>query len=190
MFADIVFPNNNEIEFIAMAKRLGYTYLYFIYSFEKYKISDSKLVKSGIISTSLNIQKTKKKTDFVIVKGSSKNRHVLEKQIPNVIYFLEGDSRKDFIHHRASGLNQVLAKIAHDNDIVVGFSFNSIFNTRVMGRISQNIKLCRKYKIKTLIASFAKNPYEMRAPADLISLFTHLGMHASEARQALIKRNI
>ena len=39
----------------------------------------------------------------------------------------------------------------------------------------QNIDLCRKYKVKMLIASFAKDPSGMKSPHDLISLFKVLG---------------
>jgi RNase P/RNase MRP subunit p30 len=35
------------------------------------------------------------------------------------------------------------------------------------------------------IASFATNPYEMRAPAELTALFTQIGMHPTEAAKAL-----
>jgi RNase P/RNase MRP subunit p30 len=49
----------------------------------------------------------------------------------------------------------------------------------------QNIDFCRKYKIKTAIASFARNPYEMRGPRDLMSFGIVLGMHPKEANDSL-----
>ena len=43
----------------------------------------------------------------------------------------------------------------------------------------------KKYKVKTLIASFASDPYGMRAPNDLASFFVSLGMHPKEAKDSL-----
>ncbi len=191
MYADIVFPDNNEDEFIEMALKLGYSSLYLIYSvenFNKREIKNKKLkIKKGIIADIKNFQKAKKLSEFVIIKSSENNRHVLEKLKPSILFDLEKESKKDFIHHRASGLNQVLCKIAQQNKVAIGFSFSSILNlnTKVLGRIRQNIKLCRKYKVKTAIASFASKPYEMRSPHDLIALFICFGMHPSEAKKSL-----
>lgn len=192
MYSDLVFPNGNEEKFIEMALQLGYSNLYFIHPIDKFKktnFKNEKLeIKTGILSDIKNFQKAKKFSEFVIIKSSSQNRHVLEKLKPAILYDLEKDSKQDFIHHRASGLNQVLCKIAKDSNTAIGFSFNSILNlnSRLLGRISQNIALCRKYKIKTAIASFADSPYKMRSPHDLIALFICLGMHPSEAKKALV----
>ena len=88
-------------------------------------------------------------------------------------------AKKDFIHHRASGLNQVLCKSANENDVIIGFSLRSVLNAEnkslILGRIMQNISICRKFKAKTAIASFAQKPFEMRSVHDVISLFEVLG---------------
>jgi RNase P/RNase MRP subunit p30 len=51
--------------------------------------------------------------------------------------------------------------------------------------MAQNIVFCRKFKVPTLIASFARTPFELRNPSDLASFFTVLGMHPEEAKKAL-----
>ena len=51
---------------------------------------------------------------------------------------------------------------------------------RVILLFSKVINLRRKYKVKTVIASFAQNPYGMRSPYDVISLFANLGMRQKE----------
>ena len=96
------------------------------------------------------------------------------------------DKRDDFLHHRASGLNQVLCKLMHDKGSFMAFNFNNILNSedifcsKILGRIQQNISLCRKFKVPMIVFSFAKHPFEMRSPQDLRSFFLDLGMHPKE----------
>lgn len=190
MFADIVFPNKNEEQFIEIAKKLNYETIYFVYqgNFTKFKDLDVN-VKIASIGTLKNIKNIKKKVDLVLVRSSHRDREILEKFKNILIFDLEIVAPHDFIHHRASGLNQVMCKLAYKNDIMIGFSFNTILKSKdrpkLIGRIIQNIKLCRKYKIKTVIGSFATNPYEMRSPHDLVAFFSELGMHPKEAKNSL-----
>lgn len=203
MLTDLVFPKNNEEEFIKIAEKLRYDAIYFAYSFRAAEQSIQKLrdinkptkirLFSAIYANYNEIKKSKKYGSIVIVKGSEKNREVLEKTEADMLFDMESEKRKDFMHHRASGLNHILCKIANNNRKMIGFSFNSILNSnnklQILGRISQNIRLCRKYKVKTFIGSFAQNPYEMSNPYDLVSLFVVLGMHPKEAKDSLILNN-
>jgi RNase P/RNase MRP subunit p30 len=79
------------------------------------------------------------------------------------------------------------------NNIALGFSLNSILNSKnkhiILGRITQNIKLCRKYKVKMIIGSFTSNPFEMRSYHDLASLFLKLGMTQKEVKDSLETNN-
>ena len=200
MFFDIVFPNRNEDEFIELAPRLGYNGLYFIYNYDKninkYEEKIKKLQKNtklklsyGFIIPLKDTNKIKKTKALIFIKSSSKNRFVIEKNKANILFGLEEHAKEDFIHHRASGLNQVLCKLASKNKIIIGFSFNSILKNKknsykILGRMMQNIWLCRKYKIKTLTGSFSEQPYEMRSVYDLISLFFVLGMSKEEIRNS------
>ena len=56
-----------------------------------------------------------------------------------------------------------------------------IFNKKelaiIKGRMMQNIQLCHKYKVKTIITSFSSNPFELRAYHDVTSLFRLMGMN-------------
>ncbi|MFC1768430.1 RNase P subunit p30 family protein, partial [Nanoarchaeota archaeon] len=87
------------------------------------------------------------------------------------------------------GLNHILCDIARQNKKIIIFNFSSLFSEKnrgvVKGRMSQNIKLCRKYKVDTAIGSFALSPYQMRSHHDLFSLFHTLGMTKSEAKKSL-----
>ena len=199
MFSDIVFPKDNEKKLINMALRLGYSNLYLIYdskenfnneTLEKLKDKDIT-VKLGVKTDIKNINKVRKKINFTLIEASDKIRYIIEKSKPSLIYNLELVGKKDFIHHRNSSLNQILCKIANKNKVTVGMNFNNFLKETklskdiIIGRIKQNIKLCRKYKVKMLIASFASSPYEMHNPQDLLSFLIILGMHPKEAKDSL-----
>jgi len=118
------------------------------------------------------------------------NRIVFENKKVDIIFHLE-DKRKPYdpTHFRNSGLNQVLCKLANKNNIHIGFSLDEILKSKnqslLIGRIKQNIKLCRKYKVKMVFASLAKDKYGLRLSKDLISLMKVLGMTPGEAKHAL-----
>lgn len=126
------------------------------------------------------------KGDLVLVKGGN-TRTLLEKGRVDAITGIENHPRRDFIHHRNSGLNQVLCKIAARKGVIICFNLPDILSGKphVIGRIRQNIKLCRKYRVKMGFASLAKNYLEMRNPKDILALLEVLGMHPKEAQDAL-----
>jgi RNase P/RNase MRP subunit p30 len=187
MFTDIVFPKNNEKRFIDIAKKLGIRSICFIYGIKtkndinkinnKIKnIKNKTQIKlfTGIITDINNIKKIRRFADLTLIQASQKSREIIEKARPDIIYNLENAKRKDFIYSRNSGLNQVLCKVAKKNDVMIGISINNILKSKgkniLLGRIKQNIRLCQKYKTKIAIASFAKDPYEMRSQYELRSL--------------------
>ena len=195
---DVVMPNNNEKEFVRIAEKLGYKSLLFLYTFDNFinkKIFNNGTTKTynGILANQKNIQKVnnkfRNKKVFIAIKSSNSDRETIEEKQANLVFSLEEKGRKDFMHQRGSGLDHILAKLAHQNNIILGFSLNSIINSNkrnvILGRIMQNIKLCRKYKVKTVIGSFTQNPMEMRSPQDIVSLFTTLGMTQKEVKDSL-----
>ena len=183
MMQDIVFPKNNEEKFIAMAKKLGINELVFVYPFVDFsrKKFDTKIkLKFGIIAKENEIHKAKNKADHVFYENDEKTRHVVEKFKPAAVFNLENSFKRDFVHHRNSGLNHIIAKLMYDKKVAIAFSFSEILNSKkreiLLGRIAQNIRLCKKYKVKMITASFAKDPYEMRSNVELKSFFKKLGM--------------
>jgi len=127
------------------------------------------------------LEKEKGKT--VIFEGSSDemNRNALECKSIDILLSPEKFSRKDGMHSRNSGLNHVLCNIASENNISIAINFSDILSlekeerARRIGKIMQNIKLCRKFKTKIFIASFARNPRELRNAYDLKSLMAVFG---------------
>lgn len=188
---DIVIPNNNEEEFILMASRLGYNALCFLNSFDDYLANAGKFeaagkkikICRGIIANIKDVDKIHAKLGgkkaFIAIKSSGNDRELIEKSRANLIFSIEEDPRKDFMHQRAAGLNHILCKLAKEHKVIIGFSLGSILNSGskhiIMGRMMQNLKICKKFNVRTIIASFAQTPYEMRAPHDLCALFGVLG---------------
>lgn len=171
-----------------MAKTLGFDELVFVYQSK----ADFYQGKSDIkIHNALLCGEKKVQKDFVcFVRSPEDARFVFEKSNPFCVFDLELQQR-DFMHHRGSGFNHVMARFAAEKGVHLGFSFRSVLNAlpvqraQIIGRLKQNIHLCRKYNVKVIVASFAESLYEMRSPHDLANFFTVLGMHPKEAKGSL-----
>ena len=164
---DIAFPKKNEKDFEKIAKKLDKEIGF------AYKKKDNYKLGNIIISN----------------KGERKN---FESNQIKMFFNLENKDERDFIHQRNSGLNHILAKIAHDKNKVIAFNFSTILNANaerralLLGRMRQNVKLCRKYKVKMLLASFASEPYELRNDYELRAFGFMLGMSPKEVKEALM----
>lgn len=113
------------------------------------------------------------KNKLTIYKPSSEEmlRFVLEKSKIDAILGMENINLKDSMHYVRGGLDQISCKIAAEKGKIVAFSFNEILNSknrsRLLARMRLNIKLCRKYKVKTIFSNFAKSRNEIRSAKDL-----------------------
>ncbi len=138
-----------------------------------------------------DIQRTRHKFCLIAVLGSpERNREILE-ACPDVLLSPHFAAGKDFMKVRNAGLDSVTCKIAAKNKISIGIDFSEILKAQeqereiLIGRIMQNIRLCRKYKVKMLIATFASSVLEMRSAHDLQAFAQALGMTPKEAQDAL-----
>lgn len=195
MHADIVFPDRNEKEFLEIAEKLGFEALVFVYDNPNkipQKLPASKLkTKTALLAKEKEIQKPRNKAELILYKSTGNDRWVFEKSEADIIFGLEEAQKKDFMHHRASGLNQVLCRIASKKGKIIAIPFSAILSSKGMlraqliGKMMQNVRFCRKFKVMTALASFAKTPYQMRAPAELTAFGITLGMHPKEAKDSL-----
>ncbi len=183
---DIVFPNKNEAAFIEMAQKLGISGLIFAYKHPS-EFSKNPDIANALFIEPKHIQKARDNDVLAICPAS---REAIERGADIAAGF-EMQESKDHTHYRESGLNQVLCTLATEKKVRIGFSFSAILQsfgqkrTQLMGRMAQNIIFCRKFKTPMKIASFATDPYEMRAPAELKACFMQLGMDAIQAQNAL-----
>jgi len=116
---DIIIPKGNEDKLAEMCVRLGYKEVMFLYSPAKFKeMSKRKYginVKFGILAKPNEIRKAKNLSEYVVVKRSLNDRHVVEKLRPWMVFDYENHSREDFIHHRNSGLNHIMCSLMKKN---------------------------------------------------------------------------
>lgn len=175
---DFVFPEGNEEEFVRMAKGLGYSEMCFVYSLKDFKKATGDIKIYTAIMTESDFDRAKQKADFVIAKAGEDVRGVIERGRVDFIYGFEDIVKRDFIHYRNSGLNQVLCKLMKDKDIGYFLSITHILESKdpqFLGRVIQNIRLCVKYKVKVILGSFAVEPLEMKGANDVKALMNVLG---------------
>lgn len=124
----------------------------------------------------------KAKLGKIVVKGKDIefNRKALENKKVSMLV-LKHKSGKDRLKERDSGLNQVLCKIAHENNITLAIDFREIEQAeakeraRILSRIIQNIKLIKKYKNNLRI---------INKPQDKLSLSALLRVLGADTKTA------
>lgn len=126
-------------------------------------------------------QEIKKHQDKTIIFSSDNdelNRKVIEKENISLL-MLNLSKRKDFLKQKNSGLNHVLTKIIKKSNISIGINLDEIINSepkekaKILGRLIQNIELCKKNKVKMHFISKENNKKDIY---DLKSLGLVLGM--------------
>ncbi len=165
---DVVLMKESE-DIKEFSRELGYSDIYFL---------DEKDIGKDL--------KELNKKKFLIFLGGYEdvNRKAIESKKIKILLNPE-PKKKDTLKQKTSGLNQVLCKFAHQNGVAVAFSLDRLQNQKIIGKIIQNIRLCRKYKVRMLFFTLAKNKYDMRAAKDLLSVCRVLGMNTSETKKAI-----
>ena len=166
---------------------------------EKFGFKAFHLDKTLIIRTDNRNELMKKISSFsakklpIVILGSNDeiNRMALEDKRVDMLLNPEETRRKDFMKWRNSGLNNVLCKLASQNDIKIGISFSSLnklspeSKASRLGKIMQNIRLCRKYKTKMILATFAESEDDLLSSYEMKSLGLTLGMTPSQTNESL-----
>jgi RNase P/RNase MRP subunit p30 len=194
---DIVFPRNNENLFIELAEALHLKGLCFAYQkptdISRFKDKTKIGISSAVLCSPEDVRKYKGKALTLVraPQDQTKIRNLIESVRPDILFDLEFSRKKDFMHHRASGMNHVLADIARQKKVSIAFNFSGVLDAKpkeravYIGRTMQNIRFARKFGFMNIIASFADSPWKMRPRNELISFYTALGMTAKEAAYAL-----
>jgi len=165
---DLTLIKTNKDEALDLSRKLGFSEIFFI---------DKDIIIKNLKEIRHN------KLNIVLGGSDNLNREILNNR--NVTILLNPEpAARDPLTHKNSGLNQVLCNLASKNKIAIGFSIDRI-NEQLIGKIMQNIKLCRKYKIKMLFFTLAKTKNDLRSAYDLLSLLYSLGMNTEEAKYAL-----
>ncbi|MEK6920756.1 MAG: hypothetical protein AABX82_02645 [Nanoarchaeota archaeon] len=176
---DIIFPKNNEEEFISIAKALGTKELIFVYTQKEYKEYHSKeiKIKTAVVVIPKEALNAQKKYPLLVIKADQETDLWVIEHIKNVIlYGFELQDRRDFMHHRNSGINHIVAKQIKEKGIVYGFPISILFHApadmqaTLLGRLRQSINILRKYKVDIILASFSSDPMDMRNGKDVWGL--------------------
>ena len=128
----------------------------------------------------------RKKYDVLLVRGGDPelNRKAVETKQVDILTHPELDQRD-------SGLNHVLAKIAHKNNVAIEINFRQILQSykgtrsHILEKMATNIKLCKKYKVPIIICSGAVSHLQLKDPLVLMSMSTLLGLDLKEAKKAI-----
>jgi ribonuclease P/MRP protein subunit RPP1 len=189
-------------EFVNIAKRLGFKGIAitnssniidsdYFNNINSNQLKDFEIFKGIEIvttnQTKLNelVKTYRKSVDILLVRGGDENinRKALENPIVDVL------THAPTLKH--NGLNHILAKSAHDNDVAIEFNLDAIIQQRGGKRVHaisyfrKNLQLARKYGVKTILTSNASSIYDMRAPREMIALAKLFGMSKEEGIEAL-----
>jgi RNase P/RNase MRP subunit p30 len=110
------------------------------------------------------IVKLKDAGEVVVVRAQDDdfNRKMFENKDVDVVFGLEMHGRRDYMKQRDSGLNEVLCKLARKNGIKIEVDLKGIVKlsvvekARVLARVRQNIKLCRRVGVDILVGGVGK----------------------------------
>ncbi|HTY44338.1 MAG TPA: hypothetical protein VMC80_03780 [Patescibacteria group bacterium] len=140
------------------------------------------LIKENNFEKARNVIRENKGKEIIFSSDNDElNRKILEKEEINVL-LLNQEHRKDKLKQRDSGLNQVLAKIANKREIAIGINLDEIIfsksssKAKILARISQNIKLCNKNKVKMkfIAERNERNLYDLKALGTVLGMSTEM----------------
>lgn len=175
MFVDICLPNGNEKEFVKIAERIGTRALLFLYKQKAPPAIKTKVTcfKGILVNKAIAVG------DMLIVSDSP-SREAIESNSIRVLFNFEKDKNK---------LNHIECRILKKRGKLIGIGFSNLLTERnnelLFGRLTDNIRLIRKYRLNLVLASFARAPYELRSESQLRSFGLCLGLTPVETKKAL-----
>lgn len=156
---------------IALAQKLGHKKIAVLLSKETISYKDDlKDVECLLLAKTVGeVQKLAKQCDAVIALAK---REFFENKTVKYILTPEDSSREDFVHHRNSGLNQVLLNLCKRSgkEIITTLSLLEKKKHIMLGRMMQNAHFCKKYNVLYHITSGAISEWDQRSASDMLAL--------------------
>ncbi len=183
MFEVLLTKKSKKIE--NEAKKAGFDRVFFIDSPDFALINTDK---GEELRRQISSNTAKKKKIIILGSTDEINRIAVEDKRVSMLLMPEARRSKDFIRYRNSGLNHVLCRSANRNKVAIGISLESVKSTKgieraeKMGKIMQNIALCRKYNTKIVLASFNEEPSTQNI---LRNFGLSIGMSTKQAKDSL-----
>lgn len=151
---------------------------------------DGYLIDSDEKEARRIIDSLKGKNKIIAVLGRDNlfNRRAIEKLKIDYLVSPERGLKKDSLKQKDSGINHVLAKEACKKNISIVIDMGDLYNLedfekiKRIGRMIQNIKICRKYKCNIKIASLSKLKEGIFDKISRIAIGKSLGMSSSQLR--------
>lgn len=141
-------------------------------SFEKARKAIKKARQKAwpLATSSINSQSKEKKPVIFSSNNDELNRKILEKEKIDIFLINQGH-RKDWQKQRNSGLDQVMAKEAKKNNVIIAINLDEIIDCKektrseIMARLKQNVKICNKSKLNMMFISekYKKDDYDLKA---------------------------
>lgn len=121
------------------------------------------------------------KAKALIVLGTSNERKLIEGPIDGVTQ-LEQNAKKDHLHFRKAGLDQVTGKILGKDRKALILSYSDVRKSKepgkLLGRMMQNARIAKKYKIPVIPCTYATSEEELLEQEDLHAFFRAMGVDA------------
>jgi len=134
------------------------------------------------------IFKNELKLKIIQGKDDLFNRIAIEKGV-DILLDPHISETKDHLHFRRGGLNHITCELASKKGTIIAFSLSSLKDPMLVGRVMQDVKLCKKYKTKIALISLSKNKFGLRSYKDLLSLCKILGMDGKQAQESFSSIN-
>ncbi len=123
------------------------------------------IVSDNLESLRRLIDKSSNFFNYILVLGTNDeiNREALQHRKVFALVAPEYNRKEDALSQRNSGLNHVLCRIAFNNNKLIVFRYSDLLNKDVkeksilLGRLSQNLLLCRKYKVNYSLLNFSSS---------------------------------
>ena len=187
------------------AKELGYTGICFAEYFqnesqlEKLKSDISKVSEKVGIEIYLGFEarnpnelhkliERRRMFDILLVQGGDLKMNRLACETPQVDILTHPENNRN-----DSGLNQVLAKFAAENNVALEINFREILlasrRTRnsIMRHVSNNVRLARKFHAPLILCSGGISHFELRDPQIMISMANQLVLDLDKAKECISK---
>ncbi len=132
-----------------------------------------------------HVASVRKAADVVVVCGGTPELNRAAVETP------ETDILVGHAINGRCGINHVLARLAKKNNVAICFDFNQLMCSYRLGRIqefsamSEAARAVRRFGAPFVLASGARDPWDMRSPSELIAMGRLLGFTDADAKRGL-----
>ena len=122
----------------------------------KNQFSCDLFMKFSIVKSIKDI-KGKKEPVFIESASYKELRQAVEKNMVNGLIHTEFYPKKDSVHYRRSGIDDILARFMGEKKVKYVIDIKTILESEYpevsLGRVIQNIMLCKKYNVDVVVVN-------------------------------------